>query len=942
MTVELTTKIKLFIKRMTETPEKAQWGYELLLKRSDFEDFFDHLKDAGLFGAEHNRGPLPADQPGYVYIPYWHALDYLAAVAKRAGETNNLQLAEKVMNVVRDVSKGREPDGTIRDNYHTYRKFAEILGLVPTAAVRQADCDLIPGWIQGKFERGMVCHALDAGLMRRVLASESPEDWSKAISILRHCTTITWVAEELLGEGKKPVTVVEDHWLAKLIKNHSDNLGKRVGQNAANIFVERLRETYDRTQRDLPSRLHRPAVEDHEQNHRWLGPENRFVEGLRDVLLSWSGHEPLAAKVFVRGLITDDSEILRRIGIHVLDRRWDKLNEIFPETVSSRLFDDEHLHELYSLLHHHFEAITPEIKAAVVTTIKRLGTLSDDEEENRQLRRVQRNWLSAVVGKGYEPAETWFHELNSDQSIGEVSEHADFHSYMETWRGHGPTPYRPQELIVFAENGSLIERLNGFQEQDSWRGPTIRALVDSLEAAVVLAPPTFLRLLQNFVDAKRPFQYGVIEGFKQIWRKPREEAYQLDWNQAWLELVLFFERLIEASEFWAEQTPQDQYHTPNRDWIPPIIAEFLRAGTQDEDNAYAPGLLARTWNLLVRLLEKLEPGNEPPTSDAMTEAINSSRGKVIEAVFSHALRVCRLSDRDRQEHADAWALMKPVFEDELAKCQNSNYDFSTLSAAYIMNLYYIDRDWLKERILKIFPREYQANFVCALGGLAYADLMRPIYVLLVENGILDRALRVQVDDRRVAERLVERIMLAYLWDDEKLDSPRLAYIFESSRREAIDDAIGWFWSIRKEQLSAEQRERIINFWERCILWSRALEDTPTQILSSLSRLACYIHSIQDRELGLLLAVAPYVHVVHYYDFFYEELDRLASANPDQIALILKASLDTHVPYIDYEDRLKSILRKLAARGKRHEAILMADRLKQIPGMTEFFKDLQRT
>jgi hypothetical protein len=87
-------------------------------------------------------------------------------------------------------------------------------------------------------------------------------------------------------------------------------------------------------------------------------------------------------------------------------------------------------------------------------------------------------------------------------------------------------------------------------------------------------------------------------------------------------------------------------------------------------------------------------------------------------------------------------------------------------------------------------------------------------------------------------------------------------------------------------------------------------------------------------------VAPYVHVTHYYDFFYEELYRLAETNAAQVAVILKASLDTHVPYIDFEDKLKSILGKLAANGKRDEALVVADRLKQIPGMIHVFKDLQ--
>ena len=145
------------------------------------------------------------------------------------------------------------------------------------------------------------------------------------------------------------------------------------------------------------------------------------------------------------------------------------------------------------------------------------------------------------------------------------------------------------------------------------------------EAAVALAPNTYLRLLKDFINAKRPFQYGVISGFKAIWGKSGQDAQQLDWDKAWPELILFFERLIGPQEFWIEQAIQDQNHTPNRDWIPPIIAEFLRSGTRDDDTAYASDLLPRTWKLLVILLEKLDWRDEPSKSDSMTQAINSSR-----------------------------------------------------------------------------------------------------------------------------------------------------------------------------------------------------------------------------------------------------------------------------------------------------------------------------
>ena len=122
------------------------------------------------------------------------------------------------MTVVGAVSRAREADGSIRENYHTYCTFAEIIGLVPTSAVSPEYLELIPGWLESKFDRGMIGHALDSGALRRFLASESPDDWNKACLILRYCTAIRWIDERELGENrKKPVTVVDDYWLKELM-----------------------------------------------------------------------------------------------------------------------------------------------------------------------------------------------------------------------------------------------------------------------------------------------------------------------------------------------------------------------------------------------------------------------------------------------------------------------------------------------------------------------------------------------------------------------------------------------------------------------------------------------------------------------------------------------------------------------------------------------------
>lgn len=939
MSLVLSTKQKLFIKRMTENQEQATWGFEILLKRHDFADFFDHLKEAGLFSPEYNSGPVPANDPGSVRISYWSALDYLEAVASQAKKNSDIQLAQKVMKVIRSVSSYRDPDGSHRDNYHTYRKFAEILGLVPVAAVTIEDIDIIPVWLNSKYDRGMVGHALDRGAIRSLMASDLPDDWQKACTILQYCTAIVWVDEKGLGKGrKKPVSVVKDYWLKELIKHHANMFGIKAGREASQIFCGRVREVFGEEFGDLPTYLSRPAVNDHPQNHSWDGVVNSIVEGLRDVLLSWIDHEPEGATVFVVKILKDENEMVRRIAIYVLGQRWSVLNSLYSNILGSQLFDSRNIHELYHLLKECFAEFSEPDKTATLETIRQLSPPSDHEDPDRFLRRTQRNWLSAIAGKGYEPVDTWFKKLDTNQDLGRLSEHPDFHSYMETWSGTGPSPYSVQELLAFAEDGSLIERLNDFQQLNTRRGPSTMVLVKSLEETVGINPQRFVRLLSAFLDARRPYQYGVINGFKRLWDMSKEKQPHLDWNVAWEGLINFFERLLNNPEFWTEEVIQEQDLTPTRDWIPPIIAEFLHAGTKDDDKAYSPEFLTRGFSLIKILLENLEAVDDVK-DDAMFQAINSSKGKAIEALFSHTLRVCRVSDKRRGDHVEAWDSIKPTFDTELVKCENANYEFSTLAAAYLANIDYISRNWLRSNIGKIFPQDFHANFICAIQGLTYASATRSIYALLLEHGVLDRALRLSLKGRQARERIIERIALAYLWGDESLDSPRFSYLFESGRFEDIEDAISFFSSIRGQEFPADQIERILCFWEKCVVWAQTLPNPPKSLLSALSRLIRYVTALGDREIRLLMAVAPHVKVGYNADNFIEELDRLIEQDSAKVSSVLGKVFEAYVPDYDYEDRLQKLLIKLAKSGRREDALFYANLARKLPGFDQLFKQL---
>jgi hypothetical protein len=240
---------------------------------------------------------------------------------------------------------------------------------------------------------------------------------------------------------------------------------------------------------------------------------------------------------------------------------------------------------------------------------------------------------------------------------------------------------------------------------------------------------------------------------------------------------------------------------------------------------------------------------------------------------------------------------------------------------------------------KLFPKEFPVNFKAAIGGLAYATPSRPIYQLLASNGVLQGALNTTVEDSHSKEKITEWICLAYLWGDETLDAPLMAHIIAAGPVE-LQTATEFFWRVHGEKLSDAQVERVLNFWKKCLTWSKAQPSAPVQLLSRLSRLAPYLKTLDAQAKELLLAVVPYVHTDYSTNQMVEELVRLVDSNPHATAEVLERMLDANAPNYDMDDKLKGLIQKLADLGLRAEAIHCVEKLrKTLPGMVEFYKKL---
>jgi hypothetical protein len=459
--------------------------------------------------------------------------------------------------------------------------------------------------------------------------------------------------------------------------------------------------------------------------------------------------------------------------------------------------------------------------------------------------------------------------------------------------------------------------------------------VDGLKSALASAarqsPQVFLKVLSDFQVARLEYQHEVINGLKQAWEAKDTSA---DWQRGWEQLLSYFEETVYNDHFWQQAENQYQH------WLVTIIADTLHVGTQNDEHAFEPMLLERARAIIDHLLQR-EPAAPEANDDAMFQALNTPKGRIVEALFSHALRAARVSDKATGNHEKVWATLQPTFERELELCRNTNFEFSTLCGAYLPQLQYLDNAWSDERIDLIFPVEYERNMVCAVDGLAYASFTQPLYEVLKKYGVVDRALSLALKGRDAREKVLGRIAGGYLWGIETLDGPRFEHIFKHATPKDIETLTWVFWTVRDEELKPEQRERIIAFWERAIEWSNRQSQRPEQTLSQLSLLAAHLSSVGEREVALLEGVAPYVAEGFNHYEFVDELLRLAPNNNEAVLAVTKTMLESHVPDYDYEDRLRHLLELLASKGHRDAVLLLTDRVRHLPGIQELYNDLTK-
>jgi hypothetical protein len=603
----------------------------------------------------------------------------------------------------------------------------------------------------------------------------------------------------------KYMSVMDPYSLSEMLEKHKSGIAHVCGIDAAQLAIGKIKAIVKEDKSQF-NNIWIPTIEDHEQTAFPERYECQLVRFIRDMLEQSDG---AGTKDIINRLLDEEHPIFKRIAIHGLNYHYGTIGAIFWERGDKLLGELLLKHELYELLKAKAQIFTTEQVERVLGWIEKAKyevpdqMKSKPDEVAKHIAYEKRELLTALVATKNPEVIKRYEEYVKINPV-EI-EHPGFLTWMESgWRSD-ISPIEPTELCK-KSNAEIAAYLKGFKGEKGWNVPSSEGLSTALTQCVLDNPEKLSLDLNPFLSIKREYQYALLKGFLEAWSKEK--------NFRWNNIFVFIVMLLESDAFWSEEYAAGQYHY--RNWIISSIAELVTEGTKQDMHAFAPELLPQAEAILLVMANRAKSDMRFMV-DIITSVLNSTLGKIYQAMINLSLRYARLY---RKETESRWLeSIKGYFHEKLTIQNGAPIELYVIVGEYLPNLLYLDKQWVNVNINKIFPKEKNTSWEAAFTGyLAFPKAMhKELYVLAKDNNHYSKAIETEFQDDLAVERLVQHICIAYLEGFEVLnEEDSLIFILISHKSpKQLHEIIRFMWSLRNS-IKDPQKQRVKPLWSDLI------------------------------------------------------------------------------------------------------------------------------
>ena len=884
----------------------------LFFQKADHSKWFYALSDRGYFSPESFPPTSVPDGDGYVRIPVWEPIEYLLKISRKSGEYEK-HLHKEILEIIRSVTIYAKENNI--SNYQVWWRFAEITSNISVGLLSDEDVSIIKYWLSDRYGGDLVSSIVVDKLLKNIISSDS----STARSLLRNMVHVLFFVKlerhEVQKKNEAVLSIAIDNDAAgKVIDAYGQKLGEILGKEIIEFLITQLGTVLEAKGNDHWSSVWRPAIEDHEQNHRDNEETSILISLLREVLLG--NALVLNSKdliCLVKSLLENKYETVQRLAIFLSGSFFEKVRGLTSRILGVSYFRSNFRHELWWFLHKNYPQFSTPAQLAFLEVIQSLERHDEDENLLSGATAYERaTWLASVKDHGLNEARLYAGYI---EQAGVEPEHPDFSSYITTRTGGRSSPFSFDELSSLSVD-DLVFKLNNYQPEDSWSAPGIWGLSRVVKDVIKAQPVSYAAELPKFVDLDLAYVHKVIEAFAELW----DEKSKLPWDSLWPSLLNYFQELISEESFWSKENEEERNEfVASRRWVVSQIGRFLEAGCKSDDHALPSRCHEQVEQIVVLMLAK-EPAHEfALNSDAMSIAINSPRGHLLEALINLALRSCRLARKEGggEDNLEVWEKFSVHFDSELKL--DRNFEFVTLVAAYIPNFLYMSRPWVRKNLDQIFDKKHHLRWCCAMHGYCYVnDVYEEVYRFLLNEGHFLKALDDVDLSSKASEKIIQNAVIAYLagFDSTSDGNSLISSILARWRVDEIKHLVWFIWT-RRQSKNAKTESRVLDLWPRLVSGIDFSSKQQLSIASSLCMWAAYFDKIDQKDKERLLQLAPYADVDHNSYEFLSNLARLSADSPVEVYEVwLKFLEHSHSDYpTEAVDKMLKNIRKIPENGK---------------------------
>lgn len=585
--------------------------------------------------------------------------------------------------------------------------------------------------------------------------------------------------EKLIGrERKKAVPVMEYYWFKQMLTDGIKSLSCSKPFEAIDILAVSLERAlrieygYIKPANDL-SYIWRAAIEEHSQNFEHYDPQDALVISLRNILELVAKEYSDKTLHILKNFLSHKYSIFHRLAYHILRLNYsqymDEINGIIKN--KELLFDVTISHEYYILLRDVFQEINPDLKVFIIQSIREHERFRVDDKPEIQELQKRFYWLERLhFFEPYLEGETkeFYDSLKQEFKDEKLR---DTPVWSESSTGE-KSPLNISELEQMDVN-DIWKYLKTFKSNK--RGidaPTSEGLARIFGEVVKRSPEKFLTNdLSPVLDLKPNYVYWFVHQIAELWKN--DNYYNVE------EILTLFSRLMHYENIPDRFT--DEWRT-NFSGVKRRILDAIQSAIKSHQKTFPLQHKDKILEIIEYLCfyeadpqDSLTTLNKKESLDSFTLSLNSVRGQAMHTLLDYALWYAfHTKDQHTEERPnrlkDEERVIK-VLEDKLDKTKDPSLAVHSTFGMFIPYLAYLNYEWLKNNLDKIFP-EQKEYWSVAFSGYFYSsrfytdlfELLRPQFKRAIEYLGQNNFTLSSGFGNRPEESLAEHLIIACLND----------------------------------------------------------------------------------------------------------------------------------------------------------------------------------